>query len=326
MHDKVFYQCDWTGLLMKSANCFMPTWTEIGKPLRKKGTYCNWESVVAHARASFCDEVLGAEELRRVEEFVSEQTGGTRYFNCVDWSELEHFGGSMSAKDYHDACTNMSNEVFGVKILESGHQNEILMDTNAGKLCIDNNLKRPPLVPEGVHPSMFQSYRKGKHKEKDLCIFYYPNKNGCDLNSLASSLFKMQIYGECLLVECSREASFMPRERFVNYTFSDFQDNFLRKRKRPASEQTSMRPEEYHEIKAEMQESLTAFERSASSLAAPPSKVAKVARMPPPDGRQLAKLAKHRAKEAKHRAKEADLKELKSPDYSEVQADPLVYV
>jgi hypothetical protein len=296
MHETAYYQCDWTGLPMKSANCFMPNWTHDGK-LVKKGTYCNWESVVAHARASYVADEQQA-LLRRIEEYVSEQIGGSTYFNVVDLRELEHFGGSMSAKDYHSAFSHMSNEVFGVKILESGHQNEILMDTNAGKLCIEQHLKRPPLVQDGVQPSMFQSYRKGKHKEKDLCVFYYPNKNGCELNNLASSLFKMQIYGECLLVECTREASFMPRERFVNYTFSDFQDNFIRKRKRAAPEQTSMRPEEYDALKAEMQASLCSFEHSASALAQPPSKGAKVARMPPADGRQLAALAKHRDQEA----------------------------
>lgn len=305
MHETAYYQCDWTGLPMKSANCFMPSWTADGK-LVKKGTYCNWESVVAHARyweqqallLGLSEQQLHTEQLHRIEEYVGEQIGGTTYFNVVDWRELEHFGGSMSAKDYHNACSHMSNEVFGVKILESGHQNEILMDTNAGTLCIEQHLKRPPLVQDGVQPSMFRSYRKGKHKEKDLCVFYYPNKNGCELNNLASSLYKMQIYGECLLVECTREASFMPRERFVNYTFSDFQDNFLRKRKRATPEQTSMRPEEYGALKAEMQASLCSFERSASSLAEPPSKVAKVARMPPADGKQLAALAKHRAQEA----------------------------
>jgi hypothetical protein len=38
-------------------------------------------------------------------------------------------------------------------------------------------------------------------KDRDVCVFYYPYKNGLTLNTAASSLFKMQIYGDVLLVQ-----------------------------------------------------------------------------------------------------------------------------
>ena len=142
-------------------------------------------------------------------------------------------------------------------------------------------------------PAKFQCYRKGKCKDKDLCVFYYPDRNGFELNKLASNLFKMQIYGEVLLLQSSKEMSFMPRCRYISYTTADFEDNFLsRKRKRPATEQMSMNQDQYKEIKAEMQASLADFEAQASASAQPPSADVKVAKMPPPDGRQLAKVAR----------------------------------
>ena len=47
LHDKTYYQCDWTALPMDSPACYMPSFD--GKKLKKRGNYCNWESVVAHA-------------------------------------------------------------------------------------------------------------------------------------------------------------------------------------------------------------------------------------------------------------------------------------
>ena len=41
-----YYQCDFTGFPMKNTNCYLPSWTADGK-LQKKGSFCNWESVIA---------------------------------------------------------------------------------------------------------------------------------------------------------------------------------------------------------------------------------------------------------------------------------------
>ena len=92
----------------------------------------------------------------------------------------------------------------------------------------------------------------------------------------------------------------MTRERYTNYLLTDFNECFLRKRKRPLAEQASMRPEEYNALKAEMQASLTDYEKQASLEALTPSQLVKVAKMPPPDGKQLAMLVKH------HKAQEAN--------------------
>ena len=40
-------------------------------------------------------------------------------------------------------------------------------------------------------------------KERDVTVFYYPFKNGLPLNSAASTLFKMQIFGDVLLANAT---------------------------------------------------------------------------------------------------------------------------
>ena len=85
----------------------------------------------------------------------------------------------------------------------------------------------------------------------------------------------------------------MPRERYVNYTVQEFHDNFMRKRKRTVAEVASLDPEEYGALKREMQQSLSAYEKQASSLAQTPQCLAKAQKMPPANGRDLARLAKH---------------------------------
>lgn len=298
LHNQVYYQCDWTGFPMKSANCFMPGWTMDDK-LIKKGSYCNWESVLAHAKHLYeVEKQLEDKDLERIHDFVKVQMGDSVHSaEAPHFSDLEHIKSdgtrNLTAEQYHRACCYHSDEVFGVKINGAGHTFEVLMDSNDGKLEFAKYLQ-PPAAQQDHQPSMFQSYRKGKHKEKELCVFYYAGgRNGLEFNTLASNLFKMQIYGEVLMVQCTKEASFMPRERYINYTLQEFQDNFMRKRKRSAPETSSLGSEEYGALKKEMQQSLSAYEKQASSLAQPPSAIAKVVKLPPTNGRDLARLVKH---------------------------------
>lgn len=301
LHGQSYYQCDWTGFPMKSLNCFMPSWTDDGK-LIKKGSYCNWESVLAHARHLAESDTSAASTLLKVAEFIQIQTGDCTLNEAPHFMDLEHIKGNehskaLTAKQYHDACCYHSGEVYGVKIQEGGHYHELLMDTNDGKLNYANHLKCPPTLhwPECLPLiQCFHSYRKGGKREKELCVFYYPGKNGLELNALASQLFKMQIHGEVLMVQCTKEASFMPRERFVHYMLQDFNDNFMRKRRR-YQEQSSVSPEEYTTLKAEMQASLCAYEKQASASALAPPELVKVRKAPKTDGKKLAEVARQKA-------------------------------
>lgn len=298
LHNHTYYQCDWTGLPMKSANCFMPSWTLENK-LIKKGSYCNWESVLAHAsHIHSVEKQLEDKDLERIHDFVKVQMGtDINSTSAPHFTDLEHFKcdgtRSLTATEYHDACCKQTNEVFAVKIDSNGHAFELIMDATDGTFDFSKYMSTNEI-------STFQSYRKGKHKDKDLCVFYHVggeilSNSGLKFNTFASNLFKMQIYGPVVMVQCTKEASFMPRVRYVDYTLQEFEDNFMRKRKRGAVEVTSLDQAEYGDIKKQMQDSLCAYEKQASSLAAPPAALAKARKMPPANGRQLAKLVKHEA-------------------------------
>lgn len=297
LHNQNYFQCDWTGLPMKTANCFMPGWT-LDDKLIKKGSYCNWESVIAHAQHIYhVEKQLEDKDLERIWNYVKTQMGGIIHSTTAPhFTDLEHFKSegtrNLTASEYHTACCYQTDEVSCVKITESGHAFELLLDPHEGKFDFSKYIKSSAKCEQ--EPSKIHPYRRGKHKEMELCVFYYPDRrNGLELNTLASALFKMQVYGEILLVQCTKEASFMPRERYVNYTLQEFQDNFVRKRKRSTQDTASMNAEEYGVIKAEMQQSLCAFEQQVSSQAKPPPSLVKAAKLPPTNGRDLARLVKH---------------------------------
>lgn len=281
----------------------MPSWT-LDNKLIKKGSYCNWESVLAHAQHIYTvEKQLEDKDLERIKDFVKVQMGDTVHSTeAPHYLDLEHFKAEgsldLSVKEYHKACCYQTDEVVAVKINEAGHTFEVLIDSVDGNYDFTRFLKAP--ANWHVKPSCFQSLRKGKHKEKELFVYYHPstgrmNGNGLEFNTLASNLFKMQIYGEVLLIQCTKEASFMPRERYINYTKAEFDDNFMRKRKRQVQEGGSMNAEEYKTIKEEMQQSLSAYEKQAVSLAERPGVLAKAAKCPPMNGRDLARLKKHEA-------------------------------
>jgi hypothetical protein len=302
LHDQTYYQCDWTGFPMKDSNCYMPTWP-LDK-LVKKGSYCNWESVLAHAKHIYeVDKQLEDNELHRIRVFVRVQMGDTNNITeAPSYTDLEHFtgkhttngfqhstGGKLTAEQYHQACCYQIREVLGVKISETGKASEVLLTPENGEFDFTKYFTSP----EKNTFTSLELPRKSKHKEKELRVFYHSDKHNLELNSFASNLFKTQIHGEVLLVQCTKEPSFMPRKRYINYSLNEYQDTFCRKRKRGHEDTTMMDAEQYKELKAQMQDSLCAYEKLASSQAQLPSAIGKSVKMPPPNGRQLAKLVKH---------------------------------
>ena len=131
----------------------------------------------------------------------------------------------------------------------------------------------------------------GKNTDRDLSVWYYPVKD-LPHNATASNLFKMQLYGDVLLVQQSREHSFMPRERFINFTKAHFDEQFSKKRKRPDAQCMTML--NYADAKVQMQEQLNQYEAKASEHAVPPMQMAKTQTTAPTGGQQLAKKLKER--------------------------------
>lgn len=294
LHNFTYYQCDWTGYPMKHPNCFIPAWTSENKMV-KKGNYCNWESVVAHVEMLFTEGNIQNEEKERILDYVSDQVGGPINTKAPHFTELQHIESdsdkSLSVEQYHNACCYETKQIYAVKISETGHTYEVLLDSNDGKIDYKQHLKQPQWDTSFL--TNFKYYCKSKLKNKDVCVFYYTDKNGLELNTLASTLFNVQIFGEVLLLQCTKEMSFMPRQRFTNYSVNDFKNTFPSKGKRKSTKcSTSMKEDEYNKVKTEMESSLSDYEKLASSMANLPHSQRAV-KMPPFDGKELALLKKH---------------------------------
>lgn len=287
-----FYQCEWTGFPLRSPFCYMPTWGE-NKKLVKKGSYCNWESVVAHAAYQLQRGEMTAEDHTKVLEHVSMVTG-TNVQPAPHYDELAHTKGRLDVHAFHSKCS-VQDPVTAVKIASDGQIYEVLLVPEEGKIKFSDYLDRgTPFEHVNNRPSCFHTMRKKANKgtDRDLTVWYYPTKDLAH-NQTASSLFKMQLYGDVLLVQQSREQCFMPRERYVCFTQADFTEQFNKKRKRTA-EVVSLAPAQYEALKEKMQKDLNAFETAASSGAAKPHELSNVQALQPSSGRRLAQAVKER--------------------------------
>lgn len=299
LHMTTFYQCEWTGFPMKSPHCYMPTWSPNGKTI-KKGSYCNWEAVVAHASWLLENHVQGTpgltpEEHMRVLEHIEFITG-TNPNPAPHYNDLQHTKGSLDAIGYHKACVKMAGPVTAVKITPTGETFEtILTPDDQGSFDFQLYMHRPYICSTPLQT--FHSMRKkgaSKGTDRDLSVWYYASKD-LPHNPTASNLFKMQLYGDVLLVQQSREASFLPRERYVSFNKKQFEEQFQKRKRARATDPPSLSPAAYAELKVEMQNNLNAIEQTASASAVRPQEMSKALSLDPTNGKSLAQKVRARA-------------------------------
>lgn len=301
LHAQTYFQCDWTGLPMRQTNCFMPTWNEEGK-LVKHGSYTCWESVVAHAEELHKTGEITDWLLSKVKQYIDNAVGQTVHA-APHWSTLAWFAREetdvriTSPEDFIRVCSSNSSPVTAVHMASDGSMCEVVCTQDEVDAKFVKYLNRPFL--HNADPQSFQTVRKKGVKDRDLTVFYWPLKNGQPFNSSASTMFKMQIYGDVLLVQQTKEPCFLPRERYVNYTLTMYQDQFSNKRSR--KEPTSLTTEDYAIAKAEMASELKQVESEASAFASVPADLAKASILEPPAAQELAKLLRARGQSPPHK-------------------------
>ena len=329
MHGYTFYQCDWTGYPMRATNCYMPVWTN--DKMVKRGSYCNWESVLAHSQFLHDNNDASAAQCARVHEYVHELTGITlgqdvltlprtalpgHDLSGFHFTHLEHFkddsavqatgsvktmsqqfGGNWDMATYHKVCqaVTCNFELTAVKLSPEGEIFEVMLTSQAGKYKFDDYLTTPymsSVANDYLHAvqSFCCTHKPRMPKERDVTVFYYPFKNGLPLNAAASTLFKMQIFGDALLVQQTKEACFMPRERYVHFTKQLFDDIFGKKKKKPV-EVPALTDNEFKEAREGMVASLSEFERRVTDGAERPGDLIRGAVMPPSSGKELMEVA-----------------------------------
>lgn len=299
LHAQTYFQCDWTGLPMRQTNCYMPDWNENGK-LLKHGSYCCWEAVLAHA-AEFPHLTSGAilsesvDKLKRIQEHINDLVGCT-VLPAPHWSKLawfarstdEEFPSIRSPQEFFDIVTKVESPIVAVRIPTDGIAHEVLCTATDVSDKFAAHLTKPFNLTS-LSPWTFNTVRKKANKDRDLTVFYWPGKNGLNFNQTASNAFKMQIYGDALVLQQTKEPCFLPRERYINYYQSNFHDQFSNKNKRK-DPQVCFTSEEYSVAKAQMASELQSVEDAASALASLPGELAKAAVLPPPSGKELAAL------------------------------------
>ena len=306
LHEMTYYQCDWTGVPMRSTNCYIPDWNEAGK-LLKHGSYCCWEAVVAHADELY--EQSDPEKFIRIREHIKDLVGCVVY-DAPHWRRLRWLQPSTYVDPFGLQPIESPEDFLKEVVLYAGHLTfaavvvdhtgdayEVLCNQTDAETRFSNKLQHPKqmLGPDGHLPQSFVTARKKLHKDRDLVIFYWPFKNGLPYNTVASNLFKMQIYGDVLLVQQTREPCFLPRERFVNFTLPHYHEHFIHKAKRKDPTTCPLSNLEYDLAKAQMQSELQGVEAAASANAVLPGEIAKASVLPPPTGKELARIARARA-------------------------------
>lgn len=292
MHGQVYYQCDWTAYPMKQAYCYMPSWQ--GEKLVKRGSYCNWPSVAAHAQfLRYGGDTFTEEEYRRVMAHITEQAGYVVNIDKLHYSGLEHFGPATrtgacySMAEYMAKCAENEAPVVFVKLSADGTLTESTVYPIEGKYDIAQCVR--PMSETGT-VSSFSSLRKIKGATKDTSLFVYHWLNATEPNHTASNHFKLQLFGDVAIVQIQKANGMPPRDRYINFDVAQYNELFVKKRRRStAAEVQALTPEEYQSVKAAMQSSLTGFEEQASSGAEAPAGQGAV--MPPQNGKELAAIA-----------------------------------
>lgn len=296
IHGQTYFQCDWTGLPMRQTNCYMPDWNESGK-LLKHGSYSCWEAVIAHA-AELCDgpypTVASWARQDKIREHVNDLVGCTvhaaPHFKKLAWFAARDESDTIDSPEaFLAACCKTKEPVVAVRMLTDGTTHEVLCSQDDIAAKFAPHLTRPFNLQGPLHePQSFQTVRKKTTKDRDLTVFYWPFKNGLPFNQTASNIFKMQIYGDALLVQQTKEACFLQRERYINYFNATYQEQFANKSKR--KDHPAPTSEDYAVTKAQMASELREVEALAASSASLPGDLAKAAVLPPPSGKELADL------------------------------------
>ena len=310
LHGQTYYQCDWTAFPMRLSNCYMPFWNAENK-LVKRGSYCNWESVLAHANYMRIsgDEKMTEDQYQRVLQYVNNIIGPLPdRLDEYHYSFLEHFKDepemwaplssqprNWSLDEYHKKCCVATVDVTAVKIrpISGGDPEpmEVILQPSDGSFNFDSYLTRPYMLNGPEHTvAQFQSTRKGRAPKDELTVYHWPFKNGLPYNTMASNIFKMQIYGDVLLVQQSKETCWTMRDRFTNFTKQRFDELFTKKRKKEETEVGALTPSEFSQMKTEMQVSLNGYEAGVSAEAEVPGQK-KGAKMPKVTGKELMGVA-----------------------------------
>jgi len=254
--DIVYYQCDYTGMPMRSSNCYIPSYSVAGK-LLKHGSYCCWEAVIAASNGdknvqALVDEIVGCAVAKAPDQCT------------LSW--LSETGAIASIDEFLDACDDPNKPVHVIEISVDGRLTEAVIARRAYA---------------GFTHRFTTMRKKGKEKAYEVCF------NGVGApNTVATQYFKQELSGNVYVALKSKELAIKERSRYLPLDIESFKTMFTSRKRKIEALDTS----DYENLKNEMNNELKRVEAQASHATQRPTDLAKAALMPPALGSEIAAL------------------------------------
>jgi len=296
-----FFVCDYTGVPLKRATCYIPVISPAGK-LTKCGNFCNWESAMA-ALLQYKEwpNKDAAGGITRGVHHIQTLLGGIIPDNTLaDITKLDHLGGTLTQMQWHGHCCTTTRPMQAVRI-----------DALTGAKVV-------VLLPPGNEPGTLNTstvfgfafgltrrempHRSGKLTSRKIVVYWDSDARFDDskpYNSTAHDLFDGDyIYGDIVVSQVVYEECVFPRVRCTDIQIEECISNKPAKKKKTRGLKNESPPngttqtvEEFKEERARMADEFKAFEARGSKDAHCPREVAKSSVMPPPSGKELAQIA-----------------------------------
>ena len=291
--DHVYHSCDWTGLPMDGSYCYVPlrgtSEKQCGK-LQKKGSFCTWEAAWCWASQEYVNDssLLAATKLS-IEGLCGYSMPDNK--DPYHYSKLSHFGGALSADEYHLACDKLTtSSVTGLQISAAGTTELCsLAYQGDGEFDLTSVFGEDPTSPISriTHTPMRGKLGKGQ----SLVAFFKTTEAGI-VNKVASQAFRETVHGTVVVVIATQQLCSRARMHYESMSKALWQAQFTKRRKRVSSE-TSVDVEGYETTKGNIQKNLDKYEQQFANETALPYKVAGGAKMPPRVGKELIDIADH---------------------------------
>lgn len=287
LHNRSFFQCDLTGLPLAHSGCYLPLVDADGK-VHKKGQYATWECVMQVLFNTVDDTNALKRSLAHIQKHLR---GALPNGALVDVDLLEHFGGYLTASEWHVGI--VMADVAGVP---------------AVRVMLDGTLE-PWSVPAYASGPNIKGVQAKRHTGlwfdgRELVVIWdascaEPNPKACEIAKTDG------LTGDVTLVLCVPDVEcFMTRNRYVPCTIADLEapppsvaPKPSRKRKKAASPKAVPTEEaatlaEFKLAKRRMTTGFKEYEAEMSKDAVAPNTIVPGAVMPPPSGAALAAVAR----------------------------------
>ena len=271
--DKVFHQCDWTGMPLADNKIYLPLYRS--NKWIKFGAYLNWNCVVAHAMQLNKEGRMTrlSESLARINEMAGYNVESAPHF-----TQLPHFGGTMEFAEFTKICDTRVDALKAVIILQSGEVREVSMVPKDGQY-LDSIIDAvsEPRVDEVI---VAKKVNLGKDKQLLLMNNLQSSK---EVNGRIGQLSKgigVQLKGD-VLVMVRKKATQGSKDHFVNFTEEEFLKKVVstpKKNKQLYEGNHSMTVAEYDQISAKIKRDFQELDNSLvdTGATAPKKRVKKV--------------------------------------------------